>query len=357
MCWATCIVVAAVQSRTPGHNPCKGIMNRWLILTAAISIFAAPETIGNFAARAQPDGVSGRRYTKDRLSEAQMAELVAGPMALVRDGRVGDAERAFEGIVQAAARRHGNGSVEVADRLTAFGVLIYIEGLNSGDVEMRRLSLPYLQRAVEAYRAAFGPSHPEVAVALNSYADVQTALNSDDPPPSAEAALEEAYDIRLSSLGPSNPETLASLLGLAEIRSAPSRTRGDPARIAAAAAMFRGGIPYARGGSGQAREEMPATWYFGLARLYARHRQLSNALGIVEEAERDLQGDAHCVAFVTGAMGFAELLANEGYEEQAQALRMRYSFERLLSCPDSDDTESLARMPVAGSLRARWRRS
>lgn len=357
MCSATCIVVAAVQSRTSGHNPCKGIMNRWLILTAAISIFAATETIGNFAARAQPDGVSERRYTKDRLSEERMAELVAGPMALVRNGRVGAAERAFEGIVQATGRRHGNGSVDVADRLTAFGVLIYIEGLEGGDDEMRRRSLPYLQRAVEAYRAAFGPSHPEVAVALNSYADVQTALNPDDPPPSAEAALEEAYNIRLSSFGPSNPETLASLLGLAEFRSAPSRTGGDPARIAAAAAMFREGIPYARGGSGQAREEVPATWYFGLARLYARHRQLINALEALEEAERELQGDAQCVALVTGAMAFAELLGDEGYEEQAQELRRRYSFERLLSCPDIDDTESLDRMPVAGSLRARWRRS
>jgi|GEM_PF-2148717 len=330
-------------------------MNRWVILTAAISIFAATETIGNFAARAQPDGASEPRYTKDRLSEARMAELVAGPMALVRNGSGDAAERAFEDIVQAAARRHGNGSVDVADRLTAFGVLLYTEGLRSPDDELRRRSLPYLQRAVQAYRAAFGPSHPEVALALNSYADVHTALNPDDPPPAAEAALEEAYNIRVSSLGHANHETLSSLLRLAELRSLPSRTRGDPAKIAAAAAMFRGGILHLRSGSGQSRDERPATWYFGLARLYARHRQLSNALGIVEEAERDLQGDAHCVALVTAAMEFAELLADEGYEEQAQALRMRYPFERLLDCPDNN--ESLGRMPVAGSLRARWRRS
>jgi len=144
----------------------------------------------------------------------------------------------FERRLAAARARHGAQSVEVADLLTSFGVGLYNIASSTDDRQLKAESIHYLEAAIAAYRAAFGDAHPEVALALNSYADAQIALNRENPPPSAETALEEAYRIRLRALGPTNFETLANLRYLAMLRSRASWTRGEPARIEAAAALF-----------------------------------------------------------------------------------------------------------------------
>jgi len=154
--------------------------------------------------------------TKDRLSPELMDQLVERPMWLLRHKGLAEAQKAFEELVAAAVKKDGKGSVREADLLESFGVQLYTAGDNDGPI--RKAALAYLERAVPAYRAAFGPRHPEVAVALNSYADL--ALNLKDPKlrPAAISALEEALAIRTEKLGPDNAETRATVQYLERAR-------------------------------------------------------------------------------------------------------------------------------------------
>jgi len=78
--------------------------------------------------------------------------------------------------------------------------------------------LPYVERAIPAYRAAFGPRHPEVALALNSYATLLHNFHDKALDTAAEAALVEAISIRREKLGPDNPETKTAEAELAQLR-------------------------------------------------------------------------------------------------------------------------------------------
>lgn len=203
----------------------------------AFWLAAVPAIVAGQDMLATPTGVAGE--TKNRLTQERMDELVAGPMSIVERRGLPAGRAAFERLLARTRAARGARSVEAADLLTSFGIGLYNLGLGTGDRRMQEESLPYLEAAIPAYRAAFGAAHPEVALALNSYADAQSELNAENPPQSADAALEEAYRIRLNAFGPSNAETLASLRYLARLRGLPSRTRGDRARIDAVAALYR----------------------------------------------------------------------------------------------------------------------
>jgi hypothetical protein len=157
--------------------------------------------------------------TNDRLSPESMDALVAGPMAALRKSGLAAAQKAFDALLADAVNKHGKGSVEEADLLTAFGVALDIEGIDRGDEKLERAALPYIERAIPAYRAAFGPRHPEVALALNSYATLLHNFHDKALDPAAEAALVEAISIRTEKLGPDNPETKTAEAELAELRN------------------------------------------------------------------------------------------------------------------------------------------
>ena len=106
-------------------------------------------------------------------------------------------------------------------------------------------------------------------------------LNEDNPPQTADDALEEAYRIRLAALGRSNIETLATLRYLARLRGLPSRTHGDRARIEAVAGMFREIIARSTNDQRLGRESAPSV-HVAFARMYARN-------GLAEEARRELR--------------------------------------------------------------------
>ncbi len=210
-------------------------MSRKMLGACAVFLLAvAPVMVAGQGGEAAPP-----KQTRDRLPNDRMEDLVARPMAILERQGITAGKADFERLLAAARARHGARSVRVADLLESFGVRLYALGSAREDRHLMEASLLYLQAAIPAYRAAFGTAHPEVAVALNSYADVLQLLHEDDPPQSADDALEEAYRIRLAALGPSNIETLATLRYLATIRGLPSRTQGDRGRIEAAAALFR----------------------------------------------------------------------------------------------------------------------
>jgi hypothetical protein len=311
-------------------------MHRRLALAIAFSLFVLT---GPVASQAQRDAAVEVHYTKDRLTQEHMEELVASAMALVRGKDLAGARREFDRLMASAVGRYGGRSIEVADLLTAFGVLVYEDGRISENDETKRASIPYLRRAVDAYRFAFGSQHPEVAVALHSLADVEIELDPENPPAAAEAALEEAYAIRLRALGPTNAETLDVLLRLANIRSVPNRTQGDPARIGAAEAAFREGLSIARSSSRAAVEQDPVSWLFGIARLYARHHQMAPALAAVAEALREPNGEDQCYNFSYALGRLGAWLIEHGLGPEADALEQSYPYDSYQECPDPGEVD------------------
>ena len=277
--------------------------------------------------------------TKDRLSTARMEELVARPMSLVEAKGLAAGQQAFEQDVSTARQRYGERSVEVADLLTSFGVNLYILGLDRDDLQLKQASLAYLEAAIPAYRASFGAAHPEVAVALNSYADVEIALQKDDPPANAEAALEEAYRIRVAALGPDHAETRSSLFSLAELKGDPARTQGDAKRIAAAAELFVQLISITPNQPELGMESAPLR-RFALAQMYAENGMGNEAADEARLALQQMEAwppSDRCFIANFEILRLAGALAENGNDELARTMTDGKEFERMIACANQDD--------------------
>ena len=161
--------------------------------------------------------------TKDRLSPAAMAEMIARPIAAVRERGLAAGEAEFERLL---LRETGNG-VKIADLHTAFGVGLYEEWLITHHRPLLVAARDRMRKAVSAYRQAFGAKHPEVAVALHSFADIDVILNDERPTPEAVAAMREALTIRRDALGPHNAETKAAEAALKDLAD-PQRGDAPP---------------------------------------------------------------------------------------------------------------------------------
>lgn len=301
-----------------------------LSLIAAASALALPATVPGSPSTPGQD----QRYTKDRLSTEMMEALVGQPIGLVRSGNLAGGERAFEQLLAREIASRGDGSVEAADLLTAFGVLVYAAGVEAGDDALREKSLSYLERSIPAYRTAFGADHPEVAVALNTYADAETEIRGGSASIEAERALEEAYRIRVASLGPQHTETLASLSGLARLRGHPSRTGKDPAKVREAAAMFRTVIAGRPSGTEPELFENKTTARFGLATLYVRNGLIGDALDTAARAvqQAEVEGPAAACVATTESLVFIGVLQEEGFAREAEKLLSGRDPARLLNC-------------------------
>ena len=156
--------------------------------------------------------------TKDRLSPEAMEQLVEEPMTAVRERGLAAGETEFSRLRSIADARYGSNSVRIADLRTAFGVELYYEGRTADDPALLRAARRHLHEAIASYRTAFGPDHPEVAVALHSFADIDIELHGGHATPQAKDALREALQIRRAALGLRNHETLATERRLESIR-------------------------------------------------------------------------------------------------------------------------------------------
>jgi hypothetical protein len=218
-------------------------------------------------------------YTKDRLSNDRMAEMVAAPLARARAGDLPAAQREFE--AQLARSR----PADSPDLLTGFGLGLYMQGLEEDSVPFMRAGLPYLQRAVPATAARFGAGHPETALALTTYADALRKLSPQDPPAQAEEAYVRAYHIRARTLGPNHAETLYSLFRMAQVRGLPSRTEGDPARIEKAAALFKAVVRGREANPEQPDYEPAENARFALIEMYVANGQVDKATAVARTSE------------------------------------------------------------------------
>jgi hypothetical protein len=290
--------------------------------TATLAILVAVTTACGLGAPSGEEGLKRVPETKDRLSAEQMEHLVAGPMEIVRGESLAAGEAEFAKLIADARSKHGAQSVEAADLLTAFGVELYNDDpdpMSAESAAARR----HLKEAVGAYRAAFGPTHPEVALALNSYADLEEKLAPDDPSPLVGALLEQSLEIRERTLGPRNPETNANLTRLANIYSLPLSLKRDPALFSKAVSYYRTAAANASSGPEGDETSNKAAIEMRLANLYARSG--NPAAGLVE-ARRAIEISRHwpaaqtCRLVETPYGEFQRLMNSRGRGYQAEAL-------------------------------------
>lgn len=309
------------------------MLNRFATVAAAALITFSP---GGATHQVAP----GASLPEDRMSFDELSAMVAGPAALLEGDDPTAAVTAFEALLARQAARHGEASIEIADHLMAFALALF----EQSEAELRRRSLDYFERSIAAYRAALGPGHPEVALAIGTYADGALRLQPDDPPLGLEAELEIAHRIRAATRGPDHVVTASALLQIARVLGAPSRTRRDPQGIAIADNAFRRAI--------RALEPQPAfphsqtayAAYFALARMYVQNGRLTEALATVTEAGRHLQHvyprDAQmCRAFGRLSGEFDGFLSDRGFEEEARALSRTYELAAG-PCPDVEQEQN-----------------
>ena len=169
--------------------------------------------------------------TADRLSNDRMAKMVEGPIKLVEKKDMAGASRLFEADL---AKASAKGGMHAADLLTAYGIELRRS-------EHKRESIPYLRRAIDAYRTA-APGRPELALALSNYGHALLLDNPDNPPPDVLSALREALQLREKTLGRGNAETAVNYVQLGRAEGLPVFSGRDPAKVAQAAEKIRTGI-------------------------------------------------------------------------------------------------------------------
>ena len=160
--------------------------------------------------------------------------MVAAPIRHAEGGDLRRAQGEFEALL---ARSDPDAA---SDLLTAFGIGLWTTFPERDEEELRyrRAALLYLERAIPAAAARFGPDHPEVALVLHTYGDALRQASAGDPPRAVDRALARAYLIRARALGLRDRETISGLYAFAEVRGLPSRTAGDPRRIDRVGQMY-----------------------------------------------------------------------------------------------------------------------
>jgi tetratricopeptide (TPR) repeat protein len=227
--------------------------------------------VGVTSSAAQPVAASA---TKDRLPPDAMRAMVAGPLAIVEQGDFAAGAAAFEALLLEIKAEKGDSSVEAADALTSFGVLIL-------EQDRKREAVGYLRRAVDAYRAALPPDSADLALALNDYATVFLQASPGNPPADVETAAREALAIRVRTLGETNLETAGTYMLLGEVLGGSQRARAS--QVDEAVSLLRRGIAIARKSS---PPDTMLAWHgqSRLLRLLARNGRASQAESVLREA-------------------------------------------------------------------------
>jgi len=256
--------------------------------------------------------------TKSRLSDAQFADLTAQPAAELQAGDIEKAKADFEVLLQSREGPDHESQVRYGDTLESFGVAMFM-------ADQKEASLAYLERGISAFRRAFGPRHPEVAVALNSWADAAKEISPESPPTGTDEAYEEAYEIRLASLGPSDPETLSNLVELANLKGLPARTNGDPAKVQTAANLFEQLIEALK----QNPRSTPSNFglvYSELSVMYAKNGDAKNAASNFDLAVRAVGQlpDGEPKEYLA-LDRVTEALIATGHRSEAEALTAKYA--------------------------------
>ena len=291
-------------------------------MTMLLALLALSIGVGEWTQDEPPAPAEQPPYTSARLTHERMEQLVAGPLRLIERGEIEAAERAFARLIARVAREHGPASLDVADHIVAFGMMLFER---SGNPAVRSRGIDYLRRGADAYAATFGRNHPEVALTLSDVGNAWLVLRPDDPPAEAEAALEESWRIRAATLGWTNVETASALVTLARVRGLPSRTQRDLGRIEASAALFGEAINDFGRNFVKPGLFGSITTRFHLARMYLLNglpvEAAAAALKAQADYRRNFAGDrGMCRLLVSQTLSFERRLQRTGHLAQAAAL-------------------------------------
>jgi tetratricopeptide (TPR) repeat protein len=303
-----------------------------LKIACAVAVALVASGCGRDNSHAAP--AKHARETKDRWSDEQIENMVAGPMAAVRNGGLAQGEAAFDSLLKQAKARSGENSAQVADLITAFGVQLFTEGKMNGDSDLKNASIAHLKTAVNVYRAAFGRMHPEVALALTTYADAALGIDEDVVPPGSEEALEEAARIRLQTLGPSNAETRATYITLAELRGRPDRIQAQEQRLGKVETEFEKLIDSAPNDPALRDTSAPMI-RFVLANTYAKNGRGQQALNEANRAIKMMEPwptKDRCENANLGLLKLQAALEHHHQASLASEVENRQPFWHLLSC-------------------------
>jgi len=260
--------------------------------------------------------------TKDRLTLDELAVYVAGPVALSRAGDIAGADRALNVLVDERARRYGRDSIEVADTLNGFMLTLFAD-------DRKREALTYAPRVIDAVRRAWGSDHLEYALTLVDVVQMDFMVNGDAVSAQAEAAMLEAYRIRLERLGPAHKETISTLIYLGRVQGQRSRTGGELARATPAIQSLRRAIEAIEANTPP--ETTDNIWARNwLAQVYARNGALDVALQTFAKTVDVAR--AQDALWRVDPQGLADALVEGGFETQAAALLQPY----LDAPPDAD---------------------
>jgi hypothetical protein len=287
------------------------------------------------AAGAAQLGGSEPRW-QPRLDTDALIGLIDLPARRLDKGDLAGAEAAFASELRRQAVRHGERSSAVADHLSAFGLVLFLQERPERLASLyKSRSLIYLRRAIPRYRAAYGAGNPETALAIGTYAAAALQVAPDDPPRDLEVLLDEAYRIRAAALGPGSADAAAALLQIAELRGTPSRTRGDAARIAEAADVYRRASDAFETAPGAVFGQTPSGTHLKLAAMYSRNGYAAEAVAAGRRAGAIFPGSERndhvgCMLFATSAAELVDSMKSRGQHSEAEELR-RY-FERDVGC-------------------------
>jgi hypothetical protein len=216
--------------------------------------------------------------TTERLTQEKMEQLAAAPMAHVRRGDMAAAEAMIAAAVRRIRAARGPSSTEEHDLVMAFAVGLYMEGKTAE-------SLAWMRMAVAAAQRAFGPQHPETALALHSYADLLDTPRDGVPPPQAMAVMEQALAIRRAALPPDHPELPAAIDSLARMNIRAAMITKDRRHAARAEALV-GELGTYEGELADGTHVSLPMLRSELAMLYAASGRADALLGLIEEDER-----------------------------------------------------------------------
>ncbi len=253
-----------------------------------------------------------------------MEKMVAGPISVAQQKGLAAGQHVFDELLTETRKRSGANSVAVADLLTSFGVELYIDDPNPPNDDYFNASLRYLKEAIPAYRNAFGHDDPEVALALNSYADLLRQRSPQNPPAEVQALLEQALQIRMKSLGPKNAETRSTLVRLARLNALRSSLKRDPQLLRKADEYLRAAIHSAPDGPQGDETANKAAIELDFAKLHARYGNPRVAFAAAQNAikiSRHWPGPEACRLVDSRLSDVSEIIAKRGYADLAQQLK------------------------------------
>ena len=191
-----CLVAAALLINACDTEPLKGDPYGRLAL--------------DFASMFSPEAPAFQYETKDRLPPEKLARMVAGPAALLEQGKLVEAERAFAQLIaRKRASSNGSGSVE-ADYHMAWALALFEASLEDGWSATDEAAVRHLRISASLYERNFGKNHPETALALATLADAMDQRLAPNSLAERTELFRRVAAIREETLGPHNIETVAS---------------------------------------------------------------------------------------------------------------------------------------------------